>query len=258
MRRLLKFSSLVASAVIASAALVGCSNSEPKQEIVPGSPEDTAENAIKNYDFKKLSYALGISAGQYIVSEDIRLREDEFLRGLRDQINGKPELSDGEVQDVMRSYAMMHMEAKASEARAKEKRYMDSVAQLEGVVRDSTGLCYKMLVEGTGSNPQDTSLVLMHYKVCTVDGKQIDATAEEPVMLDLRRVIPGWTIGIPKLKEGGKATLYIPSNLAYGASGRDPIPANATLIFDVELVKVMSPADVEAYNKKMQKANEAK
>ena len=255
MRRVLKFSSFIAGVVMMSASLVGCSDNEPKQAIVPGSPEDTAENAIKNYDFKKLSYALGVSAGQYIVNEDIRLREDEFLRGLRDQIKGSPELSDDEVQDVMRSYAMVHMEAKASEARAKETAYMDSVAKLDGVVRDSTGLCYKILEEGTGVNPRDTSMVLMHYKVCTVDGKLIDATAEDPIVLDLKRVIPGWTIGIPKLKEGGKATLYIPSHLAYGASGRDPIPANATLIFDVELVKVVSRAEAEEYAKKMQKAN---
>ncbi len=259
MRRPFKCSSLVASLFVAGLLLVGCSESEPQQKILPGSPEDTPENAIKNYDFKKLSYALGISAGQYIVSEEIRLREDEFMRGLRDQLNGKPELSDAEVQDVMRSYAMMHMNAKAAEAGRAEKRYFDSVAQLEGVIKDESGLCYKILQDGNGAQPQDTSMVLMHYKVTTVDGKQIDASAEEPVMLDLRRVIRGWSIAIPKLKEGAKATLYIPSELAYGPSGRDPIPANATLIFDVELVKVMSPADVEAYTKKMsQRTNEKK
>ena len=66
---------------------------------------------------------------------------------------------------------------------------------------------------------------------------------EEPIELTLDRVIPGWTEGLQLLGEGGKATLYIPSELGYGARGTGVITPNSTLVFDVELVKVKPFAD---------------
>lgn len=252
MSRLFKIGSCIAFVLIAGSLLLGCKEKKA-QEIVPGSAEDTAENALKNYDYKKLSYALGLSAGQYIVNEEIKLQYDEFKKGLDDAIKKTPDMTDEEIQDIMRNYMMTRMEAVASANSAAAKRFFDSIAKIDGIQSDSSGLYYQVLSEGNGVQPTDSSSVLMNYKARFIDGEEFDSNGEEPVLIDLRRVIQGWTIGIPKLKEGAKATLYIPADLAYGARGRDRVPANATLIFDVELVKVMSPADVEAYTNDMQK-----
>ena len=74
-----------------------------------------------------------------------------------------------------------------------------------------------------------------------IDGKLFGTFVErgQPIEFPLNQVIPGWTEGLQLMKEGGKATLYIPSKLGYGEQGvPGMIPANSTLIFDVELIKV--------------------
>ena len=98
-----------------------------------------------------------------------------------------------------------------------------------------------MTKEGTGKQPSATSMVTVHYKGQLVDGKVFDSSIErgEQIEFPLNQVIPGWTEGLQLMKEGGKATFYIPSQLGYGEQGvPGMIPANSTLIFDVELIKV--------------------
>lgn len=110
-----------------------------------------------------------------------------------------------------------------------------------GIKTTASGLKYKITKEGTGKQPDENSIVTVHYKGQLVNGKVFDSSIErgEPIEFQLNQVIPGWIEGIQLIKEGGKATLYIPSNLGYGEHGvPEMIPPNSPLIFDVELIQV--------------------
>lgn len=109
------------------------------------------------------------------------------------------------------------------------------------VVTTQSGLKYEVIDVGTGESPAATDRVVAHYTGWTTDGKVFDSSHArgEPSEFGLKQVIPGWTEGLQLMKTGGKFLFEIPGPLAYGAAGRPPkIPANATLVFLVELVEV--------------------
>lgn len=100
-----------------------------------------------------------------------------------------------------------------------------------------TGLYYNILDIGGNVNPNVTNTVEIRYKGTFLDGTVFDETqGQATAELSLTRVIRGWQIGVPLIGRGGKIELYIPSDLAYGRTGRGSIPANAVLYFEVELV----------------------
>ena len=124
----------------------------------------------------------------------------------------------------------------------KGEAFLKENAKKEGVKATASGLQYKVLKEGSGKNPKATDTVQVHYRGTLLDGKEFDSSYKrgEPAEFPLNRVIPGWTEGVQLMKEGAKYQFTIPSKLAYGAGGTPDgtIPGNATLIFEVELLKV--------------------
>ena len=111
-----------------------------------------------------------------------------------------------------------------------------------GVVTTASGLQYEVLTQGIGTkHPTATDVVEVNYEGKLLDGTIFDSSYKrgESISFPLNRVIAGWTEGLQLMTEGAKYRLYIPSDLAYGSRGvgRD-IGANATLIFDVELLKI--------------------
>jgi FKBP-type peptidyl-prolyl cis-trans isomerase len=106
----------------------------------------------------------------------------------------------------------------------------------EGFTQTDSGLRYKIFVEGEGTKPTAENSVVANYRGWLDNGEQFDAGQGIP--FPLSGVIPGWTEGLQLIGEGGKIELEIPSQLAYGESGRPGIPPNAWLHFEVELLKV--------------------
>lgn len=123
----------------------------------------------------------------------------------------------------------------------KGEKFLADNKTKEGVKTTASGLQYKITQEGTGKAPKATDTVIVHYEGKLLDGSIFDSSIKrgKPIDFQLNQVIPGWTEGLQLMKEGGKATLYIPSKLAYGPRGAGGIIGpNETLIFDVELIKV--------------------
>jgi FKBP-type peptidyl-prolyl cis-trans isomerase len=112
----------------------------------------------------------------------------------------------------------------------------------EELTTTESGLKYKRLTEGTGASPTDADQVMCHYSGWLTDGTPFDSSYEKirPATFALRGVIGGWTEGVQLMKEGGKFLFVIPGELGYGARGSgSSIPPDATLVFVIELVKVI-------------------
>ena len=171
------------------------------------------------------------------------------ISGLKDAAEGKELAMKREDMDkTMQTFAearMKEMQAQLEKEIAANaeagKKFLDENGKKDGVKTTATGLQYKVEKEGKGVKPTKSDSVTVNYEGRLLDGTVFDSSYErkEPVTFNVSDVIPGWVEGLQLMNEGSKYTLYIPSNLAYGETGAPPsIPPNATLTFDVELLKV--------------------
>ena len=128
-------------------------------------------------------------------------------------------------------------ESKAPEAQTSTE------AAAPGDIKTPSGLIYRELKTGNGPSPTATDMVTVNYRGTLTDGTEFDSSykTNAPATFPLDHVIPCWTEGVQKMKVGGKARLVCPAAIAYGAAGSPPvIPGGATLIFEIELLKIGS------------------
>jgi peptidylprolyl isomerase len=133
------------------------------------------------------------------------------------------------------------------ESRGREKELAameEAMEQIKGqwpdAITTESGLKYVVEAEGEGDTPKVGDMVKVHYTGKLLDGTKFDSSVDRGTPIDFPvgqgRVIKGWDEALLTMKKGEKRVLIIPANLGYGPSGRGPIPPNATMVFDVELV----------------------
>ncbi|MBO7569045.1 MAG: FKBP-type peptidyl-prolyl cis-trans isomerase [Bacteroidaceae bacterium] len=200
----------------------------------------------------KLSYALGLGIGQQLKQMGLKgtLKIEDFAASITDVLNDAPlKVSHQEGQQIVNTF-FQELEQKQNAAKAaagkaaKEEgaKFLAENANKAGITVTKSGLQYEVLTEGTGKKPKATDTVRCHYEGRLLDGTIFDSSYKRnaPADFGLQQVIAGWTEGVQLMSEGSKYRFYIPYMLAYGEGGAGAsIPPFATLIFDVELIKVL-------------------
>ena len=218
------------------------------------------EGANAGDDKKKAAYYAGIQIGQQISSQMVKGINHElfgddstktislknFMAGFVAGTTGKDALMTVDsasvvAQTMMRSIKAKLMEKEFGPNKKAGEDFLKANAKKEGVVTLPSGLQYKVLKEGKGALPKDTSRVKVHYEGRTIDGKVFDSSYKRGEATDFRanQVIPGWTEALTHMPAGSTWEVYIPQELAYGErqQGADIKPFS-TLIFKIELLEV--------------------
>jgi FKBP-type peptidyl-prolyl cis-trans isomerase len=202
-----------------------------------------------NVDIKteidSVSYALGINMADNLN----RMEFTDFnvlaiAKGIQDGISEKGgTITNEDAIVILNAYFTNVQERKAKATLEEGQRFLEENAKREGVIVDSTGLQYMVIVEGAGPKPNAENKVRVHYRGTLIDGTEFDSSygRGEPAEFKLNQVIRGWTLGLQKMSIGSKYMLYIPTELGYGERVRPGgvIKPNSALIFEVELLDIL-------------------
>lgn len=137
--------------------------------------------------------------------------------------------------------AMAGCSSSSNSSGSVDSAYLEKAAAQPGAVKTASGLIYREIRPGSGGSPTGTDVVTVNYRGTLVNGTEFDSSYKrnEPAQFPLNQVIPCWTEGVQKMKVGGKSELVCPASIAYGEQGSPPtIPGGATLIFEIELLRI--------------------
>ena len=217
--------------------IIGCGN-ETKQKSI--STLSTFKDST--------SYALGADLGSNLKQQGVEIDYDVFMAGITDaMLDGDLVKLDQKQRRAVMASLQQNIRDKAKEEGVtnlkKADEFLDKNKADNSDVRETpTGLQYRVLREGDGDSPVAEDRVKVHYAGKLIDGTEFDSSYErgDPTEFGLNQVIKGWTEGLQLMKVGAKYEFFIHPNIAYGARPRPTIPANSVLIFEVELLDIVT------------------
>jgi len=250
--------SLVVLGATLSLALLACKPLDKETgKPVDGSGDKAASPAVAarggmKTEREQVSYVIGMQIGDSLKAAKDEVDLDTLFKAVRSTIDGKePLLGQEEAMQVMQDFGM-RMQAKqmaemqeAAKRNAEEgEKFLAGNGNKEGVQATASGLQYQVLTAGEGARPAAGDTVRVHYRGTLLDGEVFDDSYArgEPVEFALAQVVPGWQEGLQLMPVGSKYRLWIPGKLGYGEQGTPggPIGPNATLVFEVELLDIVS------------------
>ena len=215
------------------------------------------KSSLKSANLKSkedsLSYAFGIVNYNALTQDSLNLDPMIVAKAMMDGKEKKAKMAD----DIARSYIMVFINKREAVKAAKKAEldkvtYKDYIDQNEaflaknkeksGVTTTASGLQYEVIKMGTGPKPNAKNTVKVHYVGTLIDGKEFDSSVKrnEPATFPVAGVIPGWTEALQLMPVGSKFRLFLPSSIAYGATGAgESIKPYSTLIFEVELLEIV-------------------
>lgn len=229
---------LLVVGLISSALLAGCNKDAEKQD-------DSAKLTTLE---QKVNYVVAQNMAQNFQQGGLTIEPEAFALALKDVRDGvESRLTDEEKETVMQTFQEQAMAKREAEQKqlsetnlAEGNAFLEANKAKEGVTVTESGLQYRVITEGNGVKPTATDTVSVHYVGKLIDGTEFDSSLArgEPVAFPVNGVIAGWTEALQLMPQGSKWELVIPADLAYGPGGNGPIPPNAVLTFEVELLEV--------------------
>ena len=217
------------------------------------------EGANAGDNKKQAAFYAGIQIGQQISNQMVKginhelFGEDStktismknFMAGFVSGTTGKQGLmtvmeSQETAQRLMQAIKARELEKTYGDNKLEGEKFLAENAKKDGVKTLESGVQYKVIKEGTGKIPADTSMVKVHYEGRTIDGNVFDSSYKRNSPIDLRanQVIKGWTDALVHMPAGSVWEVYIPQELAYGEREQAQIKPFSMLIFKIELLEV--------------------
>ena len=236
-------------------AATGCKPGDKAAEPAAGAPAPASTGgttAIAGLPTEKdqASYMIGMAMAKQLEPIKDEVDVDVLMKAIKSSLAGEKLLLDEKQANAigekfgqkMQAKQIAKMLADAKKNLEEGQKFLAENAKKPGVTTTASGLQYQVLTEGKGPKPKPTDTVQVNYKGMLLDGKAFDDSASHggPATIPLQAVVPGWREGISLMPVGSKYRLWIPASLGYGDKGTPggPIPPNATLVFEVELLDI--------------------
>lgn len=200
-----------------------------------------------DYDQRQaFSYTMGFEMAEKLRERGLDVDPAAFAKGIEQSLNGtKPDLSAEQRQASVKAQQELELAKFEDKLKANEKAgadYRERNKQRDGVTEIAGGVQYEVIKAGSGKSPKATDKVEVHYHGTTITGTVFDSSVERgtTTTFPVNGVVPGFREALVRMKEGDKWRVVIPPKLAYGERGAgDVIGPNETLIFELELIKVL-------------------
>ena len=210
----------------------------------------------RNYSPKEVAYAEGMRIAHVInnlwienLNNDLFLGDSSktvnrqavlagFYNGIKHYDETKILSANTYCQPKIAEIKEQSMLAYYAESIAANEQFLNENKKKEGVKTTESGLQYKIIQEGKGEIPVETSKVKMNYKGTLIDGSEFESSGASPISFRVSQLIKGWSEALKMMPVGSKWELYIPHELAYGSHGQSYVPPFSTLIFELELVEI--------------------
>ena len=220
--------------------------------------EGIAEDSRRDREVVDISYAFGMYLAWDLLENGLEINNNAFAQGFREILESRETrfTMDEAIEMLQAVFARREVEeAEKMQAEAERNRilgevFLDENSRRPGVIVSPSGLQFELLIEGDWDVPSIADTVRVDYTGKLVDGTVFDSTYdyEGALVFSLDEVIPGWAEGLRMMKEGSKAVLYLPPELAYGEMGvGNVIAPNSVLIFEVELLEIVRYPGDEDY-----------